>query len=601
MRRTIALIIAPLFCAATGHAAPGVTTSNVNFRNGPGTGYESLGVLQAGTAVDILECNEGGLWCAVAVGDQSGFVSGNYLQETAPAVDEPDGVDVVEPGSDPAADSQEFTEEELDVLVAPVALYPDSLLTQVLVAATVPLDVVKAERWIEANKDLAVDQREARVAEQDWDESVAVLAAGFPEVIGKLAGDLDWTQNLGDAVVIQEDDVLDAVQRQRARAEAVGNLATNEAQVVSSEDDGSIVIEPAKPDVVYVPQYDPVTTYTTAATAAPVYVESDDDFDAGAVLATGAIAFGAGLAINQVFDSGYRDYWYGSRPIIWGQNNFYPRPIYPVRPVAPWPGNPDWNDRPGGRPGLPGWDGGRPGDRPGRPGWDGGRPGDRPGRPDWGDGRPGDRPGRPGIGPDRPTTRPWQPDDRRRSEARRRVGDERRRAGGGPAGAANRPGPAANRPGAGAGQGLASTRPAGSLNTRPAGGTARSSQLERKLQTRSGGGGPKATRPAGSNQKAAVRKAAPKKSAVSRPKTSSAAAKKAASRGHASAGKAAGHRPAAARPKHAVKPRAPQRARSHAAPKHSAMRRPSGGGHRATAHASRGHKSRGGGGGRRRR
>ena len=182
--------------------------------------------------------------------------------QDAPEADAPDAV-VTEEAADAAAlEDALLGEEELDELVAPVALYPDSLLTQVLVASTVPLDVIKADRFLTAEKDLSDKDRAAKAEAEDWDPSVQVLAGGFPTVIQKMAAEIDWTEQLGDAMLAQTDDVLDAVQRQRARAAAVGNLETNEAQVVEQTED-SISIAPAEPDVVYVPQYDATTAYTT--------------------------------------------------------------------------------------------------------------------------------------------------------------------------------------------------------------------------------------------------------------------------------------------------------------------------------------------------
>ena len=115
-----------------------------------------------------------------------------------------------------------LSDDALDDLVAPVALYPDSLLTQVLVAATYPLDVMKADRFLDDNADLPDQERADLVDLEDWDESVRVLAAGFPDVLARMADDIDWTEELGDAMLAQTDDLLDAVQRLRAQAEAVG-------------------------------------------------------------------------------------------------------------------------------------------------------------------------------------------------------------------------------------------------------------------------------------------------------------------------------------------------------------------------------------------
>src|SRR4029078_3980408 len=110
-------------------------------------------------------------------------------------------------------------------------------------------------------KDLPEKERADKAAAQEWDPSIATLAAGFPSVIGRMADDRDWTENLGDAVLAQPDDVLDAVQRMRSRAVAAGTLTSNDAQVVETEDD-NVTIDPADPNVVYVPAYDASTAYT---------------------------------------------------------------------------------------------------------------------------------------------------------------------------------------------------------------------------------------------------------------------------------------------------------------------------------------------------
>ncbi len=217
-----------------------------------------------------------------------------------------------------------LAEEELDTLVAPVALYPDSLLTQVLVASTFPLDIIKADRFITAETDLSDKDRAAKAEEQDWDPSVQVLAGGFPTVVQKMATEIDWTEQLGDAMLAQTDDVLDAVQRQRARAAAVGNLETNEAQVVEQTED-SISIAPAEPDVVYVPQYDATTAYTMPFTAPAVV---DTGISTSDVLTTGAIAFGSALLVNEIFDDDddWDDYWDDGPNIDWDEGDFNARP-----------------------------------------------------------------------------------------------------------------------------------------------------------------------------------------------------------------------------------------------------------------------------------
>ncbi len=217
-----------------------------------------------------------------------------------------------------------LSDEELDELVAPVALYPDALLTQVLIASTYPLDVVKADRLIADNEGLEQAALADLAAEEDWDESVRALTAGFPSLVNNMAGEIGWLELLGDAMLVQTEDVLDAVQRQRARADALGNLESNEAQVVEVVDD-SITIAPADPQVVYVPTYDPVATYAQPMTAAPVVTTGG--VSTSDVLTTGAIAFGSALLINEIFDDDddyYDDYWRGPR-IDWDDAELYPR------------------------------------------------------------------------------------------------------------------------------------------------------------------------------------------------------------------------------------------------------------------------------------
>ncbi len=222
----------------------------------------------------------------------------------------------------------QFDNDELDALVAPVALFPDSLLTQVMVASTFPLDVMKADRFVDDSADLDVEARADAVEAEDWDPSIQVLASGFPTVINRMADEIDWTEQLGDAVLVQTDDVLDAVQRMRAQAAATGYLASNDAQVVDIEDE-AISIAPADPDVVYVPSYDPAMAFSAAPTAAPVIV-SDPGLSTTDLVTTGAIAFGSAFLINELFDDDddddWNNYWRGPSNIDWDDGDFNPRP-----------------------------------------------------------------------------------------------------------------------------------------------------------------------------------------------------------------------------------------------------------------------------------
>lgn len=154
-----------------------------------------------------------------------------------------------------------LTQQQLDQLVAPVALYDDPLLADILTAATYPLEVVEAERWVAdpTNAGLKGDALTTALANQDWDPSVKALVP-FPKVLQTLDGHLDWTQKLGEAFLAQQDDVMDAVQRLRQRAQAAGTLKTSSQQTVSS-DGGAVTISPPPSDVIYVPTYDPWCMY----------------------------------------------------------------------------------------------------------------------------------------------------------------------------------------------------------------------------------------------------------------------------------------------------------------------------------------------------
>src|SRR5215467_5582089 len=162
-----------------------------------------------------------------------------------------------------SSDQQLLTPEELDALLAPIALYPDALLAQILMASTYPLEVIEAERWVTANKNLKDDALKTAVGKQSWDDSVKSLLA-TPSVLDMMSDKLDWTQKLGDAMLAQQSDVMDGVQRLRAKAEANNKLQSTPQQKVSKRSEGSrqvIVIEPTNPETIYVPYYDPALVY----------------------------------------------------------------------------------------------------------------------------------------------------------------------------------------------------------------------------------------------------------------------------------------------------------------------------------------------------
>ncbi len=151
------------------------------------------------------------------------------------------------------------TPEQLQRLVAPIALYPDSLVAQILAASTFPDEVVEADRWVQANPDLKGQALAQAVDQQPWDPSVKALTA-FPSVLGNMDKNLSWTSSLGDAYYNQQQDVMDAVQVMRHKAQDAGALKNEQHEVVK-EDGPDIEIEPADPDVVYVPAYDPWLIY----------------------------------------------------------------------------------------------------------------------------------------------------------------------------------------------------------------------------------------------------------------------------------------------------------------------------------------------------
>jgi len=154
-----------------------------------------------------------------------------------------------------------FSQQELDQMLAPIALYPDPLLTQILMAATYPLEVVQAARWSRSNRHLQGQDAVRAVEAMDWDPSVKSLVA-FPQILHRMDEQLEWTQRLGEAFLAQEPHVMDAIQGLRQRAEQAGSLRSSEQMRVTRQD-GDILIEPAHPQVVYVPYYNPVVVYGT--------------------------------------------------------------------------------------------------------------------------------------------------------------------------------------------------------------------------------------------------------------------------------------------------------------------------------------------------
>jgi len=238
--------------------------------------------------------------------------------------------------------------EQLDSLAAPVALYPDPLLSQILVAATYPLELVQASQWLQQNRGLAGPALTQAAAQQNWDPSVQALVV-FPDLIQRLTQDITWTTNLGNAFLAQQGDVMDAVQRLRARAEQAGKLSsTPQQQVINSNDGGRPVIEiqPASPEVIYVPQYDPAYIW-----GPPVYFGYPHWYyphPGIALIGGGFFGFGVGISMGAYFGGGWGGWggwgWHpgwGNRTVIVNntfihRNNFNTTNITNVHGSATW-------------------------------------------------------------------------------------------------------------------------------------------------------------------------------------------------------------------------------------------------------------------------
>ena len=192
--------------------------------------------------------------------------------------------------------------EQLDSLVAPIALYPDAMLAQTLAASTYPLEVMQLDQWMDKNKNLKDKALADAVAKQPWDPSVQSMAA-FPDVVQRMAENIQWMTDVGNAVLAQQKDVMDAVQRMRAKAQGTGNLKTGSEQKVETKTTQSgqqvIVVEQANPEAAYVPSYDPAVVYGAAPAEYPYYPYSYPGYQPGTALAWGsAIAVGGVWANN---------------------------------------------------------------------------------------------------------------------------------------------------------------------------------------------------------------------------------------------------------------------------------------------------------------
>lgn len=246
-----------------------------------------------------------------------------------------------------------FKKEQIDQFMAPVALYPDALLSQILMASTYPADVADAAAWSKANPKATGDAAVKQVAAKSWDPSVQSLVA-FPEVLAQMGAHADWVRNMGDAFLAQPDAVMASVQRLRAQAQKAGNLKSTEQQKVivqqSAPTTTVIQIEPADPQVVYVPTYNPTVVYGTWAYPAyppPYYPPPPGYYHPVATGLAAGLAFGTGVAIANSLWGGFD----------WGHNdvhidvNRYNN--INVNNRISGNGNVNWNHNPANRHGTP--------------------------------------------------------------------------------------------------------------------------------------------------------------------------------------------------------------------------------------------------------
>jgi Protein of unknown function (DUF3300)/Chaperone of endosialidase len=315
-------------------------------------------------------------------------------QKPAPAATPAPAPVVAEAEQEPTNSS--FSREELEKLLAPIALYPDPLLAQMLPASAYPVQIVQAQRWLEKNKILVANNDYSGIDNQDWDPAVKALAR-FPEVMKKMSEDLDWTTDLGDAEVNQPQDVADAIQALRAKAEAVGTLKTTDQQTVerveasvppeAAAPQGAapqgapapqaaasyITIQPTDPSTLYVPSYDPYAVYQPYTGIAPL------------------LGFGAGIAVGALWNNNYWNWRTGAiYPPVWAGYSGWRGNVNTGNVnignnvnlgnvgnnMKPWRPNGSYRPGMGSKPGI---GANRPGGvgRPGRPGGVGGagRPG----------------------------------------------------------------------------------------------------------------------------------------------------------------------------------------------------------------------------------
>jgi hypothetical protein len=237
------------------------------------------------------------------------------------------------PSASPQTNDQAATVSagQLDSLVAPIALYPDPLLAQVLAASTYPQEIVQLQQWLSQNSGLTGQAMAQAVTQQAWDPSVQAMAA-FPDVVNNMAQNIQWTTDLGNAFMTQQAGVMDAVQRMRARAQASGQLESTPQQVIETKmvDNRPIIaIEQTDPNVVYVPSYDPTVVFGAAPAYYPYPSEYYPSWYSSGYWPGRALAFGTGIALGAWWGGGgwgWRPGWgWGRGDININRNNAFVR------------------------------------------------------------------------------------------------------------------------------------------------------------------------------------------------------------------------------------------------------------------------------------
>jgi Protein of unknown function (DUF3300) len=244
------------------------------------------------------------------------FLSGCLLLTTAPGAFADQAPQSEAP---PPVQAAQQTPAQLQQLVAPIALYPDALVAQILAAATYPDQIVEADRWLQQHTDLKGEQLGQEVDKQPWDPSVKALTE-FPSVLANMDKNLSWTSSLGDAYVNQQQEVMNAVQVMRDRAQKAGNLKSTAQENVSNQGQ-TIVIEPADPEVVYVPEYDPWLAY-----GEPIGIWPGWYWYPGLFLEGPGIGFGLGFGIGYFGGFGWGWHHWGSdwhhHDVIYNHNTY---------------------------------------------------------------------------------------------------------------------------------------------------------------------------------------------------------------------------------------------------------------------------------------